>query len=448
MNATRRALCLAALSLAGAAPRAAEKANVVFILADDLGWTDLGCMGSRYYETPRLDALAAGGMKFTQAYTCGPNCAPTRAALMSGQYGPRTGIYTVSTGARGKEEFRKLVPAPNRTDLAPEVVTLAESLRAAGYATGMFGKWHLGEGPSAPPRQGFDVFAPTPKGKEFPGTAALAKAAADFIVKNQDRPFFLYLPLGAVHSPIQHHSPELEKKYAGKAPAGGHRNPVYAAMVEEMDRGVGEVLGKLDELKLAERTLVLFSSDNGGVGGYRSAGVKGGGETTHNAPLRGGKGMLYEGGIRVPLLVRWPGRVAPGAVCEEPVLTVDFYPTLLEVAGAKPDPSIPLDGRSLVSLFGGRGPLGREALYWHFPGYLEAGAQEGTWRTAPCGAIRCGDWKLQEFFEDGRAELYNLKDDVGESKNLAASMPEKVEELRRKLADWRKAVGAPMPQPK
>lgn len=436
-------LAVAAFLLVAGSQGAPERPNIVFILADDLGATDLGCYGSRFYETPHVDRLRREGMKFTAAYTCGPNCAPTRAALMTGKYGPRTGIYTVTTGARGKEEFRKLVPAQNRTDLDPSHVTIAEALKAAGYATAAFGKWHLG-GPESPLKQGFDVYAGIQKAN-FPGTDFITERAVEFLEKKKDAPFFLYLPYHAVHTPIRAESEDLVRKYEAKAKAGGHKNPVYAAMLEELDRGVGRVLEKLDELKLAERTIVLFSSDNGGVGGYASAGVKGGGEITHNAPFRGGKGMLYEGGIRVPLLVRWPGVVKPGSECGATVTSVDFLPTLLEAA--KADPPARADGASFAGLLRGESRPERDHI-WHFPGYLEADVQRGTWRTTPCGAIRSGEFKLLEFFEDGRRELYNLREDVGETRDLAASMPEKAQELHEKLVAWRKAVAAPMPQSK
>jgi arylsulfatase A-like enzyme len=452
------ALLLAAPALAadGKTPT-----NIVFILADDLGWTDLGCQGSRYYETPNLDRLAREGVRFSSAYTCGPNCQPTRAALLTGRYGPRTGIYTVGAEPRGQSRFRKLVPVPNRTALALEEVTIAEVLKDAGYATGMFGKWHLG--PNAthhPTKQGFDeaivsmgkhfAFNTSPPVKVDPEVYLadfLTDRALGFIEKHRERPFFLYLPHFAVHSPLEAKK-DLIEKYRGQPGVAGHQNPVYAAMIESVDQSVGRVLARLDELKLADRTVVIFSSDNGGVGGYAAAGVKGARDTTNNAPLRGGKGMLYEGGIRVPLIVRWPGVARPGGTCDEPVASVDFLPTFAALAGAKVPADRPLDGVSFLPLL--RDPqarLEREALYWHFPGYLEANVQLGSWRTTPAGAIRAGDWKLQEFLEDGRVELYNLKDDLGEKTDLSARMPQKAHELRQKLHAWREKIGAPMPKP-
>jgi arylsulfatase A-like enzyme len=445
----------------------AERPNIVFIFADDLGWTDLGCYGSEYYETPHIDRLCRQGMKFTSAYTNGPNCAPTRACLLSGQYGPRHGVYTVGTGERGREQYRKLIPPPNRTDLPLETVTLAETLQAAGYVTAHMGKWHLGSGANGPTGQGFDVniagnqagaprsyFSPYrnpdlsngPAGEYL--TDRLTAEAIKFIEANRERPFFLYLSHYAVHTPLQA-KPELIEKYKRKGRKGGHNNPTYAAMIESLDESVGRILDALEELKLAERTLVIFYSDNGGLGGYRAAGVPGGQNVTDNAPLRGGKGMLYEGGIRVPLIVRLPGLVAPGSTCDEPIVTLDFYPTLAELAGAPHDPNYVLDGVSFVSLLksAGQASLGREAVYWHFPGYLQANANRGTWRTTPAGAIRSGDYKLIEFFEDRRVELYDLKDDLQESQNLAAELPERTAQLRERLHHWRTELNAPMPTP-
>jgi arylsulfatase A-like enzyme len=264
--------------------------------------------------------------------------------------------------------------------------------------------------------------------------------------KHRDRPFFLYLPHFAVHSPLEAKK-ELIARFKAKSAAGGHGNPVYAAMIASLDESVGRVLAKLDELKLTHNTLVIFSSDNGGVGGYVREGLKAAGDTTDNAPLRGGKGMLYEGGIRVPWIVRRPGLVAAGSVCEEPILSVDLFPTLLEIAGAAAPTGTSLDGVSVVPCLtsAGKARLNRDAVFWHFPGYLGAG--QNSWRTTPAGAIRAGDFKLHEFFEDGRLELYNLREDVGERNNLVGKTPEKARELHAKLAAWRKSVNAPMPTP-
>jgi len=437
---------------------AAQRPNIVFILADDLGYTDVACFGSKYYETANIDRLAASGIRFTSGYTCGPNCAPTRAALMSGQYGPRTGVYTVGSIDRFDWRSRPLRPVDNVTQLPLNKVTIAQSLKKAGYATGMFGKWHLGEGGAYHPSQrGFDEaivsmgqhfdFVTHPP-VEYPKGTYLADfltdKAVDFIRRHKEGPFFLYLPHFAVHSP--HEAKEsLIAKFKPKPPVGGHKNPTYAAMIASVDESVGRVVALLEELKIAENTLVIYSSDNGGVGGYVREGIKKAGDVTDNAPLRGGKGMLYDGGIRVPYIFRWPGKIPAGTVCDQPINSVDLYPTLLEVAGAEPPPNYPLDGVSYWKLLasGGKAALSRDEIFWHFPGYLGAGA--GSWRTTPAGAIRSGDWKLQEFFEDGRLELYNLRDDLSETNNLAAKLPDKVKELHARLAAWREAIKAPMP---
>ncbi len=439
----------------GESPR---RPNIVFILADDLGTTDLACYGSGYYETPNLDKLAAAGMKFTDGYTCGPNCQPTRSALLSGQYGPRTGIYTVGATSRFDSSKRPLVPVENVQNLPSEKVTVAEALKAAGYATGMFGKWHLGEKEGHwPQEQGFDEaivsagshfgFKTKPKVDVPKGTYLadfITDNALDFIERHKSEPFFLYVPHFGVHSPHQAKE-ELIAKFKDKQPAGGHHDPTYAAMIASVDESVGRITAKLDELKLSENTLVIFSADNGGVGGYTREGIKKGGDITDNAPFRGGKGMLYEGGVRCVYIFRRPGTIEAGSRCSEPICSVDLYPTLLEVAGAAKPKDHVLDGVSYLPLLaaGGKGKLPREAIYWHFPGYLGAG--EDTWRTTPAGAIRAGDFKLLEFFEDGRIELYNLRDDVSQKNNLAQSMPEKTKELHDKLLAWRTEIKAPMP---
>ena len=436
---------------------ATKRPNIVFILADDLGYTDVACFGSQYYETPNIDRLAAQGKRFTNGYTCGPNCQPTRAALMSGQYSPRTGVYTVGSIERFNWRSRPLRPVDNVEKLAPEKITVAEALQKAGYATGIFGKWHLGEDPVHHPlRQGFDEavvsagrhfdFATNPNVEYPPGTYLadfLTDQGVDFIRRHKDGPFFLYLTHFAVHSPHEAKS-DLIERFQPKPPVGGHRDPTYAAMIASVDESVGRLLAVLDELNLAHDTLVIFSSDNGGVGGYEREGIQGG-SITDNAPLKGGKGMLSEGGIRVPYIFRWTGQIKPGAVSAVPINSVDLYPTLLELAGAKADVGYPLDGTSYLDLLTGDGTAegDRNPLYWHFPGYLGAGG--GTWRTTPGSAIRAGEWKLIEYFEDGHLELYNLSDDVGEKNNLAAANPAKAKELHAQLVAWRKQINAPLP---
>lgn len=424
---------------AGASARA-RKPNFVFILIDDLGWTDLGFMGRQYYETPRIDKLAGEGVVFTNAYSNAPNCAPTRACLMSGQYSPRHGVYTVGSSERGSSKQRKLIPIANTEQLATKHVTLAEALKPAGYTCACLGKWHLGgKSPHRSQDRGFDVVWDRTGGGHFGKDGEyladrLTREALNFIEAHRDRPFFLYLSHHAVHTPIQAKA-ELVEKYEQKSPSGSHKNPTYAAMIESVDQSVGRVLDKLDELHLAENTVVFFFSDNGGYG-----------NATMMEPLRGSKGMLYEGGIRVPAVVRWPGRIEPNRRCDTPIIGIDFYPTILELAGAPRPAGYTLDGESLVPLLRDGGGLKRQAIFWHYPVYLEPyNAAQWPWRTTPAGAIRKGDWKLIEFFEDGRAELYNLREDLGERNDLAAAMPQKAKELRSLLGDWRARVNAPVP---
>jgi arylsulfatase A-like enzyme len=438
-------------------PPAAEgkPPNIVFIMADDLGYTDVGCYGSGYYETPNIDRLASQGMKLLNHHHC-QNCTPTRAALMSGQYAPRTGVYTVGGIDRFDWSTRPLRPVDNVTNLPLDRSIIAKQLKAAGYATGMFGKWHLGlSGAYHPGKRGFDEaiessgkhfdFQTNPK-TDYPEGQYLADfltdKAVDFIQRHKDQPFLLYLPHFGVHSPHDAKQPLIEK-FKSRPAVGGHHNPTYAAMIYSVDESVGRIMKTLDELKLADNTVLIFTSDNGGVGGYVREGLKQSGDVTDNAPLRSGKGSLYEGGTREPFIVRWPGITKPGSSCSVPTIHVDLYPTLLEVAAA-PKPQHTLDGESLVKLFrDASGKLEREAIYQHFPGYLGAGAN--AWRTTPVSLIQTGPWKLMEFLEDGRLELYNLDDDIGETNNLVQQLPEKAKELHARLVNWRKEISAPMP---
>ena len=424
-------------------------------MADDLGYTDVAAFGSKYYETPNIDRLASQGMKLTNYHHC-QNCTPTRAALLSGQYGARTGVYTVGGIDRFDWSKRPLRPVENVTDLPLNRDIFPAQLKAAGYATGMFGKWHVGErGQFHPSQRGFDEALVTagkhfdfvtnpqadyPKGQYL--ADFLTDKAVDFITRNKDRQFFLYLPHFGVHSP-HHAKPELVEKFKSKPGVGGHDNPVYAAMIASVDESVGRVMKTLDDLKLAENTVLIFTSDNGGVGGYEREGIKKAGDITDNAPLRSGKGSLYEGGTRVAFIVRWPGVTKAGMSCDVPTIHVDIYPTMLELSGAK-KPRQVLDGESLVPLF--RDPaatLKRTAIFQHFPGYLGAGAD--TWRTTPVSLVHSGEWKLMEFLEDGKLELYNLRADIGETKNLAAENSAKANELHALLKAWRADVKAPMP---
>ncbi len=440
---------------------AADRPNIVFILADDLGCTDLGATGSDYYLTPNLDKFATQALHFTSAYSNCANCAPTRAALMSGMYAPRTGIYTVGESDRGDGKGRMLIPTENKTRLEPSVVTIAEVLRDAGYNTAMMGKWHLGDGETGPKNQGFDYvpyyahgtrsFIAPYKTAGLPNDAPegeylsdrLAQEAAKFMKsqKGADKPFFLYLPFFSVHTPINP-KPDLVEKAKQRIVGVHHKDPQYAGFVESLDGAVGLVLSAIDELGLADNTIVIFASDNGGNGTY-----------TDQHPLRGSKGMFYEGGIRTPLFVRYPGVAKAGATCDEPVTLLDFYPTLTEIAGGKHPTGQPVDGKSLLPLFkDNQQALGRDAIYFHFPCYLQGypggeneEAQRSPWRATPCSVIRSGDWKLIEYYETGKVELFNLKDDVGEARDLSQTNKEKAVELLGKLHAWQKSVDAPIP---
>jgi arylsulfatase A-like enzyme len=446
---------LAIQASVNATENASTKPNIIFIMADDLGYTDVAAFGSKYYETPNIDRLASQGTKLLNHHHC-QNCTPTRAALMSGQYGARTGVYTVGGTDRFDWSSRPLKPVDNITNLPLDRDIFAKQLKQSGYSTGMFGKWHIGEnGDYHPSNRGFDEaivsagkhfkFATSPKTDYPEGTYLadfLTDKAVDFITRHQDKPFFLYLPHFGVHSPFQA-KPNLVEKFKPKLGVGGHDDPTYAAMIYSVDESVGRIMKTLDDLKLANNTILIFTSDNGGVGGYEREGIKKSGDVTDNAPLRSGKGSLYEGGTREPFVVRWPGVTPPGTTCSVPTIHVDIFPTMLEIASA-PQPRQQLDGESLVKLF--RDPnskLKRDAIFQHFPGYLGAGTD--TWRTTPVSLVQIGDWKLMEFLEDGRLELYNLSSDISESKNLATENPEKAKELYDRLVAWRSEVNAPMP---
>lgn len=435
--------------------------NIVLIMADDLGWTDLSCMGSGFYETPHIDQLAQRGVTLQAFYVC-QNCAPTRAAMMSGQYAPRTGVYSVGTLARGKAENRKLVPPENITELPLEKRTFAEALQDAGYVTGMFGKWHLGTRADYHPAQrGFDE-ALVSNGRHFKIRTNPARdidpevyladyltdQAVDFIERHKEERFFLYVPHFAVHTPIQAKE-ELIARYRDKEPIGGHKNPTYAAMIQSVDESVERIVAALETNGLSDNTLVIFMSDNGGLGGYQIPGTDQTKGITDNAPLRGGKGTLYEGGTRVPFIAVWPGQIPADSETDVPGVHVDLFPTMLELAGATWSEDYHLDGESLVPLL--KEPTGQfehGPIYYHFPGYLEAYIPEAVWRTTPVSTIRDGDFKLLEFFEDDRIELYNIREDISESNDLAKEMPDKVEELHRKLVAWREETAALMPTPK
>jgi arylsulfatase A-like enzyme len=450
MNTTYRllffcsALSLAVILPAPAAP--AAQPNIIFVLVDDMGWTDLGCFGSTYYETPNIDRLAAQGMRFTDAYSACTVCSPTRASVMTGQYPARLHITDWIEGH--KRPFAKLQIPEWTMRLAPEIPNVARVLKSAGYATASIGKWHLGDEACWPDKQGFDVniggynrgqppsyVAPykIPTLPDGPDGEFLtdreAAEAAKFMEANKTRPFFIYLPHYAVHTPLDAKKAVFEKYKAKQNKDAPHKNATYAGLVESVDDAMGTLLRKLEELKLADRTIIVFTSDNGGLIG-----------STSNVPLRVGKGSAYEGGVRVPLIVKWPGVTQPGSVCPTPVISADYFPTLLAMAGASAPKSHTVDGESLVPLLRQTGPLTRDALYWHYPHYHPGGA-------TPYGAVRAGDFRLVEFYEDSRVELYSLKDDIGETKDLASAMPEKAAALRQKLAAWRARVSAQMPTP-
>lgn len=414
--------------------------NFIIILMDDMGWRDVGFMGNTFVETPNINRLASRGLVFSQAYASAPNCAPTRACLMSGQYTPRHGIYTVVDPRQPVgSPWHKLMAADSESELATDVVTIAESLQSGGYETSFFGMWNLGRGRTGPRTPGGQGF----KHVVFPENLGFAKDAyfdrdgnylsdrltdevLKFVEKNHDRPFFVYLPDHAVHAPYEP-KPDLLKKYEQKAITSRDRrdNPAYAATIEAVDQNVGRIVETLKRLKLTDNTVVIFTSDNGGTPQYTS-------------PLKGSKGQLYEGGIRVPLVVSWPGLKKPGSKCEAPVSSVDLYPTLLELAGIAPPKGQVLDGVSLVPTFKGAVSLSRERLFWHFPCYVG--------RATPSSAVREGDFKLVEFYEEGgRRELYNLRDDPNEERDLAKVMPDKAATLYRTLRTWQTETGASIP---
>ena len=444
---------LAAVLLVTAVAGAAPKPNVVFILADDLGWADLGCYGSKYHKTPNLDRLAAEGTRFTQAYAACPVCSPTRAAILTGQYPARLGITDWLPGRPDRPD-QKLARPKLVTDLPADLPNLAKLFKQAGYTTGLIGKWHLGGPDAIPQKRGFDVnvagdvagspasyFAPfANKGRTMPGldnapdgeylTDRLAAEAEAFLEANKGNPFFLYLPHYAPHTPLRA-KPELLAKYKPGQP-GQQGNPIYAAMLESLDDAVGRVLKKLDDLKLSDNTVVVFTSDNGGLCTLEGPNTP----PTINAPLREGKGYLYEGGLRVPLMVRWPGITKAGSTLAAPVTSVDFLATFVEGCGLA-DPKT--DGLSFMPVLKG-GTLTRDALYWHYPHYSNQGGRPG-------GAVRAGDYKLVEFYETGRRELFDVAKDPGENKNLSAEQPDIVKRLGDELTAWRTRVGAKMPTP-
>jgi len=476
------AACCGILAMAACKSAIAEEqespTNFVILLADDLGYMDVGCNNpDTFYETPNIDRLAESGMRFTDGYAACPVCSPTRYSIMTGKYATRIDATNYFCGKRSA----RFNPAPLNCKMPLKEITIAEALKQHDYATFFAGKWHLG--PSAeywPKNQGFDVnkgghaaggpyggkryFSPYgnprlsdgPKGEHLPDR--LATEAADFMEEHKDEPFLVYLSFYSVHTPLIARE-DLRKKYEEKAKRLGlldqpqfaeeeqiwpvdrprrvrivQSHAVYAAMVEAMDLAIGKVLDKIDELGLQDNTVVMLTSDNGGLSTSE-------GSPTSNLPLRGGKGWLYEGGIREVFLVRAPGVTEPGSECNVPVVTTDFYPTILDLAKKPARPKQHLDGVSLVPLLKGGKQLDRAAIYWHYPHYPNQGGFPG-------GAVRMGDWKLIERYEDGKVHLYNLADDIGERDDLASAQPERVAKMRARLHQWYRVVDAKFLQPK
>ena len=460
LHCTLLALLVLIPAALGAEARSGVRPNIVFILIDDMGWTDGGCFGSKYYRTPSLDKLAAAGMRFTQAYAACAVCSPTRAAITTGKYPARLRLTDWIPGESAPRNSRFRLPAWQQ-HLPLEETTLAEALKRLGYATAYIGKWHLGGPEFYPQRQGFDIniaggdighpasyfwpYGEKGNSHRVPGLAELGGAkgeyltdrltdeALKFITASRNQPFYLQLAHYAVHAPLMGKEEDIEE-FRQIPGANGQSNTVYAAMLKSVDQSVARVLKKLDELGLADHTIVVFTSDNGGAVHFGKP------PATSNAPLRLGKGYAYEGGLRVPLVVKAPGVTRPGATCDWPVISQDFFPTLLELAGAdKAASSTAVDGVSFVPLLRGEATLPRRELFWHYPHYWDGG------KVSPYSVARVGDWKLIRFYETGREELYNLHDDLGEQRDLADSQAEKRRELAVRLDRWLKEVGAQMP---
>ncbi|GAA4395287.1 sulfatase [Nibrella viscosa] len=442
-----------------------QRPNVVFILTDDMGWRDLGCYGNSFNETPQIDKLAASGMRFTQAYAACPVCSPTRASIMTGKYPARLQLTDFIPGrnARTDAVFNdKLTTPAFQQSLPLDETTLAELFRANGYATAIVGKWHLGESKDRyPDKQGFTQTIGVAPGGSPPGyfypyatsrwalddlketgqpgeylTDRLADETSRLITQLKGRPFFLYLAHYAPHIPLQARQALLAKYEQKKQRLvdEAFANPHYAAMMESIDSGVGQIIETLKRERIYDNTILVFTSDNGGLS------VKEGPNTpaTSNLPLRDGKGFLSEGGIRIPLLIRWPGLTKAGLVSDAQLCTIDYFPTFTEMLTGRPLTSPEIDGVSFVkTLSNGRAPA-REALYWHYPHYSNQGGR-------PSAAIRQGDYKLIEHYEDGQLELFNLANDVGETRNLVVADPKRAEVMQQKLHQWQHLMQAAMP---
>ena len=447
---------------------AVEKPNFILINVDDLGWTDLGCFGSKFYETPHIDGLAGDGMRFTDAYAACAVCSPTRAAIMTGRYPARLGVTDWirarfqggkipadkknPSGWVGGKGNKVLCPA-NALWMESSELTIAELLKDAGYRSCHIGKWHLGADDWYPEKQGFDEnyggcdYGQPPSyydpfnNKRLDGIYGLpgrekgqyltdreGDEALGFIARNKDKAFFLYFANYAVHTPIQAKE-ALLGKYKEKAAKlkGRQKNAAYATMVESVDQAVGRIRAKLEELKISGKTVIIFTSDNGGLLG-----------PTNNAPLRSGKGNPYEGGVRVPLIVHWPGITRAKSVSAVPVSSIDYFPTICQAAGIKPPAGLVIDGVDLMPVLKGGDSLGREDIFWHFPHYRG--------RIMPYSMVRSGSWKLLKRYDGQPYELFNLAEDIGEKEELSAKMPGKVQQLDTKLVEWLKKTGAKVPR--
>ena len=432
-----------------------EKPNIVIIVADDLGWSDLSYMGSTYYETPNIDKLSKSGMTFYNGYASAANCAASRATLLSGKYNTDHGIYTVKNSDRGSKKTRKLIPIETKTTLDLDFFVIPEMLKDLGYINGHFGKWHLGDIGFHPENSGFDVniggnkhggpgsyFAPYPYVKledETKGeylTDRIGDEVVKFIDINKENNFFAYVPFFSVHTPIQSKT-DYQKKYRNKDSNEYHNRADYAGMIQSLDENVGKIIDKIDALNLSENTLIIFTSDNGGIRAI-----------SDQYPLRAGKGSYYEGGIRVPLIFSWKGKIDAESESYERVSNLDFYPTIKKLVGySKP---VDFDGEDLNPIFNNKKLRERE-LYFHFPVYLEPysvkrdGGTDPLFRTRPGTVIIKDNWKLHHYYEDNQFELYNLEKDISESNNLIDINIEKKDELLSKLNNWRKTRNAPIP---
>lgn len=445
--------------------------NFVFLLVDDMGWADIGANGSRFHETPHIDKLAASGMRFTQGYAACPVCSPTRASILTGKHPVRVDITDWIPG-QGNNARNKLLHPKDRDNLAHSEVTIAEALKEHGYQTFFAGKWHLGDKGHWPEDQGFDVNigghhrGSPPGGYYAPwkNPALTARNSGEYLTerltdesikfleeRDKDKPFLIYLSYYNIHTPIQpykkriaHYEAKAEKMFKGPTPTQQEHeglsrmrqdNPALASMVAAVDDSVGKLLGKLEELKMVDNTVVVFFSDNGGL----STLGRGRSGPGCNLPLRASKGWLYEGGVREPTIIRAPGVTMPGSVSKKPIVSMDFFPTMLELAGFPSRPGLHTDGKSLIKQLQGD-DSGQRTLYWHYPHYHGSG-----WK--PGASIRDGDWKLIEFYHYDKFELYNLATDPGEQKNLAQKEPKMASRLRAKLKSWQNKMGAKMPIP-